>query len=336
MLPGLVDLRGNVRKDGDDDRVLDGRDVSAVSIHGRVFDWAAQRPVNGAYIEAILRTDTTRRVPRRDRHRRASSTSGRCRRARTLVRALIDQNNEPDARPEREVGHAYRHASRHASARRAAEPSSAIRRRRRSTTSRALDSVTLRVTFDKPLDPRCRCNRRSIRLQRRRFVAARRRARAVAGRVRSPAGGRSTRARTRRLDSTARATRQRAAARRAPPPAARPPAAAGSSATAAAAAAEAQRPSAGSRHRRHDRRRHSSSPRRDVSDHRARHAEPASAQRATQSRTFTVAEAAAASRPPTTPRPRRPTRPPPASPAANPPHSAADSHDRPRAARCPA
>ena len=59
MLPGLVDLRGNVRKDDDDDRVLDGPTFPAFSIPGRVFDWAAQRPATGAYIEAISRDDTS-------------------------------------------------------------------------------------------------------------------------------------------------------------------------------------------------------------------------------------------------------------------------------------
>ena len=44
MLPGLVDLRGNVRKDTRTILFSTGATFPAYSILGRVFDWAAERP----------------------------------------------------------------------------------------------------------------------------------------------------------------------------------------------------------------------------------------------------------------------------------------------------
>ncbi|HEY4138060.1 MAG TPA: Ig-like domain-containing protein, partial [Casimicrobiaceae bacterium] len=59
MLPGLADLRGNVRKDAATVLFSTGGSFPPFNIVGRVFDWTAGRPANGAYIEAISRADTT-------------------------------------------------------------------------------------------------------------------------------------------------------------------------------------------------------------------------------------------------------------------------------------
>jgi len=59
MLPGLADLRGNVRRDGLTFLFSTGASFPTMSIIGTVFDWAAQRPANGAYIEATSLADTT-------------------------------------------------------------------------------------------------------------------------------------------------------------------------------------------------------------------------------------------------------------------------------------
>lgn len=58
LLPGLADLRGNVRKDGMSIVFSTGPTFPPYSIPGRVFDWTAARPANGAYIEAISHPDT--------------------------------------------------------------------------------------------------------------------------------------------------------------------------------------------------------------------------------------------------------------------------------------
>lgn len=59
MLPGLADLRGNVRREGLSILFSTGPTFPSMSIIGIVFDWAAQRPANGAYIEATSLADTT-------------------------------------------------------------------------------------------------------------------------------------------------------------------------------------------------------------------------------------------------------------------------------------
>ena len=58
MLPGLADLRGNVRKEGATILFSTGATFPPFSILGRVFDWSAGRPANGAFVEAISHPDT--------------------------------------------------------------------------------------------------------------------------------------------------------------------------------------------------------------------------------------------------------------------------------------
>ncbi len=59
MLPGLADLRGNVRHTGATVVFSTGPTFPAFGIIGRVFDWNLQRPAGGAYVEAISHPDTT-------------------------------------------------------------------------------------------------------------------------------------------------------------------------------------------------------------------------------------------------------------------------------------
>jgi hypothetical protein len=92
MLPGISDLRGNVRKEGASVLFSTGASFPALSILGRVFDWAAQRPVSGAYVEAVSSADTN------VVYLAATDTSGQfdvgpLPAGQYLVRALIDQNS---------------------------------------------------------------------------------------------------------------------------------------------------------------------------------------------------------------------------------------------------
>src|SRR6185295_13911307 len=59
MLPGIADLRGNVRKGTQTLLFSTGETFPPFNIPGRIFDWSAQKPIGGAYIEAISRADTT-------------------------------------------------------------------------------------------------------------------------------------------------------------------------------------------------------------------------------------------------------------------------------------
>ena len=59
LLPGLADLRNNVRKDARSIVFSTGSSFPPYRIVGTAFDWVAQHVVNGAYIEATLKSDTT-------------------------------------------------------------------------------------------------------------------------------------------------------------------------------------------------------------------------------------------------------------------------------------
>lgn len=152
MLPGLADLRGNVRKDGLSIVFSTGASVPRLGIVGVVFDWAGERPAVNAYVEALLRTDTTLAyvsVTDSTGHFEIGPLDS----GTYLVRGLIDQNNNrivdrtekwdtvsvpvSQTRPSVELDVIERDSLPPALAKVTAE-----------------DSVTLRLTFDKPLDPR--------------------------------------------------------------------------------------------------------------------------------------------------------------------------------------
>lgn len=164
LLPGLADLRGNVRKDTRTILFSTGPTFPRFSIPGRVFDWAAQRPAIGAYIEGIARRDTTLVYLAA-----ADSTGefdlGPLDTGTYLVRAIVDQNsNRKLDRNEK-----WDTVSVDVSTTRPAIELLAIER---DSVPPAFDnivvtdSVTLRVSFDKALDPNLTLNPSLFRLQR--------------------------------------------------------------------------------------------------------------------------------------------------------------------------
>ena len=58
MLPGLADIRGNAMKSGTSVAFSTGATFPRFGIVGRVFDWAAERPLVGAFVLAISRPDS--------------------------------------------------------------------------------------------------------------------------------------------------------------------------------------------------------------------------------------------------------------------------------------
>lgn len=58
MLPGLSDLRGNVRKEGAGTLFATGPVIPATAISGVLFDWAAGRPVSSGLVQAITADST--------------------------------------------------------------------------------------------------------------------------------------------------------------------------------------------------------------------------------------------------------------------------------------
>jgi hypothetical protein len=152
ILPGLVDLRGNVLKQTRTLIFSTGATFPPNSIPGRLFDWNAQRPAAGAYIEAISKADTT------IAYLAASDTTGQFDLGPLppgdyLVRGLIDQNaNHVIDRNEK-----WDSLSVSVAGNNALIELDAIER---DTVPAVIDNVsrvdslTLRVSFDKPLDPR--------------------------------------------------------------------------------------------------------------------------------------------------------------------------------------
>lgn len=151
MLPGLADLRGNVRREGTTILFSTGASFPPFTIRGTVFDWAGQRPVSGAYIEAISQRDTSLV------YITATDTAGifdvgPLGADTYVVRALIDQNaNRTVDRGEKwdtltvPVTTVSQSIELDAIERDSLPPNIDNVTR--------IDSVTLRVTFDKPIDP---------------------------------------------------------------------------------------------------------------------------------------------------------------------------------------
>lgn len=164
MLPGIADLRGNVRRDGASILFSTGATFPAYSIPGRVFDWAAEKPANGVYVEAISKTDTNV-VYLAATDSLGQFDVGPLEAGAYTVRALIDQNtnrvldrNEKwdtttvtvsDARPMIELDVIERDSAA------AAFQNIAVD-----------DSVTLHISFDKSLDPKIPLQPALIRIQR--------------------------------------------------------------------------------------------------------------------------------------------------------------------------
>jgi hypothetical protein len=55
LLPGVTDLRGNTSKESRTTVFSTGTAIAPFTLRGRVFDWMAERPAPGAWIEAISR-----------------------------------------------------------------------------------------------------------------------------------------------------------------------------------------------------------------------------------------------------------------------------------------
>jgi len=151
MLPGIADLRGNIRRDGATLVFSTGSTFPTLGIVGTVFDWTGQSVANGAYVEAIAKKDTT------IVYLSASDTSGSfdlgpLPAGEYLVRALIDQNsNRIFDRNEKWDSVSVTVA--------ASRPSVELDLIERDSVPPAFadvvvdDSVTMTITFDKAIDP---------------------------------------------------------------------------------------------------------------------------------------------------------------------------------------
>ena len=152
LLPGLADLRGNVLKETRTILFSTGPSFPPFAIPGRIFDWGAQKPVGGAYIEAISKADTT------IAYLAASDTTGQFEigplpGGEYLVRGLIDQNaNHAIDRNEKWDSLSVTIAGTSSLIELDAIERDTLPANIENVAR--VDSVTVRVTFDKPLDPR--------------------------------------------------------------------------------------------------------------------------------------------------------------------------------------
>jgi hypothetical protein len=164
LLPGLTDLRGNVLKEGTSILFSTGPTFPPYGILGRVFDWTAQRPVSGAYVEAVSIADTTLA------YIGATDTSGTYDLSpmppgRYLLRAMVDQNANRAIDPREKWDSATVEIT-------SVRPSVELDLIERDSTPPAItgvtatDSVTLRLSFDKAIDPRTRLEPSLFRIQR--------------------------------------------------------------------------------------------------------------------------------------------------------------------------
>jgi hypothetical protein len=153
LLPGLADLRGNIRKEPATVVFSTGATFPPFTIRGRAFDLAAQRPAPNAYIEAAVRGDTSV-VYVGTADTSGTFTLGPINSNTYLIRAIIDQNNN------RVLDRNEKWDSTTITIGEAMPPAfvelDAIERDSLPPlidNVAVIDSVTIRVSFDKYLDP---------------------------------------------------------------------------------------------------------------------------------------------------------------------------------------
>jgi hypothetical protein len=163
MLPGLADIRGNTMPGAASVVFATGAAFPRFVIRGTIFDWAAERPAAGALVEAIGLPDSVRYLTAADSL--GSFSLGPFDAGRYLLRGLMDRNNnraidpgEPWDTTTIVVNAISPVAELYAITRDTIPP--------RITTVARDDSMTIRVTFDRPLDPDQRLSPELFRVQR--------------------------------------------------------------------------------------------------------------------------------------------------------------------------
>jgi hypothetical protein len=150
MLRGLSDIRGNVRNTGASTFFSTGSSIPGTRVAGNVFDWVAGTPAAGALIESFVPPDSLHPyVALADSN--GAFAIEHVPPGRYLLRAYVDRNrnlsidpSEPWDSTSIALGDSLRTSL-------LLFVHDTIPPRIREI--RAVDSVTLRITFDKPIDP---------------------------------------------------------------------------------------------------------------------------------------------------------------------------------------
>jgi hypothetical protein len=148
LLPGLADLRGNTSRSGASVVFSTGPSIPTDRIAGRVFDWAAERPAARALVQAVT-PDSVLYLAQSDSVGRF--TVGPLPPGSYLVRAIIDANGNRALDRSEQFDTARVLVPRTAPLELLTIVRDTLPPRVSSVTS--LDSVSLRVTFDRYLDP---------------------------------------------------------------------------------------------------------------------------------------------------------------------------------------
>ena len=148
LLPGLADLRGNVQKSGATIVFSTGATIPTGTVAGTVFDWAAERPASQALVQAITPDSTT--------YLAQSDSAGAfdvrpLPPGRYLVRAIIDANGNRAL----DRNEAFDTLTVTVPLASPIELRAALRDTLppRLISVAASDSISLRLTFDRGLDP---------------------------------------------------------------------------------------------------------------------------------------------------------------------------------------
>ena len=150
MLRGLADIRGNVRKTGATTFFSTGPTIPPTRMSGHVFDWVTGAPASGALIESFVRPDSIRPYVA------LADTSGafvleHLPPARYTVRAYLDRNKNMDIDPSEPWDSVSVNLTDSVRTELLLFVHDTVPPQLREVA--AVDSQTLRVTFDKPVDP---------------------------------------------------------------------------------------------------------------------------------------------------------------------------------------
>ena len=150
MMSGLTDLRGNVRKTGASTFFSTGTTIPRTRLAGNVFDWVSGTPANGALIESYVPPDTIHPyVALADSN--GAFVIEHIPPARYTVRAYVDRNKNLGIDPSEPWDSVSINLVDSARTDLVIFAHDTVAPRLRDV--RSVDSLTLQVTFDKPVDP---------------------------------------------------------------------------------------------------------------------------------------------------------------------------------------
>ncbi len=150
MLRGIADLRGNVRNTGATTFFSTGKTLPRTRVAGRVFDWIAGTPANGALVESFVRPDSLHPYIALADSNGAFSID-HLPLARYTVRAYLDRNKNFGIDPSEAWDSLAINLADSANVTLLIFAHDTVPPRIRDVS--AIDSISLRVGFDRPVDP---------------------------------------------------------------------------------------------------------------------------------------------------------------------------------------